>query len=359
MPAYFITGNDESGVKQYASTLASQLGAGLDEFSFDVIDGASASADESAERIQDVSNSLQSFPFFAGKKVVWFKNAACFSDSPAGKLDVIAEPLDALFAIATALLPESVDFIVSAPCADKRRGHFKRFSSGFVTTVIDLPTFGFNATEQDIVRWVQKQSRDYGLQLEHEAVVLLAARVGATPGQLRNELEKLMVASDAGNVSERLVATLVPTTRQGNVFEIGNAISKRNAKKAVLVLQRLFAQRESPIGVLLAGIVPTVRNLFIARELVDFYKIPTSDSRAAMGAIQRLPKEQTLHLPKKKDGTVNAYGLSLAVCDCENYTICELSRALRGCADANTNLIYGESDPEVVVQKTLVDIVTR
>lgn len=359
MPAFFITGNDENGVKLFASGLAAQLGAGLDEFSFDVIDGATSTADESADRIHETATSLQSYPFFAGKKVVWLKNAAFFSEGAAGKIDAVAAPLDALFAIATALLPESVDFILSAPVPDKRRSQFKRFSVGFQTTVIDLPTFGFNATEQDIVKWVSQQSRAFGINIEHEAAVLLAARVGALPGQLRNEMEKLAIAAQGTAVSERLVASLVPTTRQGNVFEMGHSISKRNAKRGVAVLQRLLEQKESPISILLAGIVPTVRSLFIARDLVDFEGVPSNDSKAAMSAIQRLPKDKTVHLPRKKDGNVNAYGLSLAAVDSANYSSEELARAMVTCADANVAMISGEADPEVEVQKTLVSIVGR
>lgn len=359
MATYFITGSDEAGVKREASALAAKVSAGLDEFGVDTIDGATGSFDESVARIEETAMSLQCYPFFGGRKVVWLKNATCFSDGPGGRPAEVSPALDALLAIATALLPSTVDFILSAPCPDKRRAHYKQFSQAFKTQVVDLPDFGFNSSEEDIVRWVLTQSREQNIALDDESAALLAARVGARPRQLLNEFEKLSIAGGEERISAQLVRSLVPATREGSVFEMGEAISRRDPKMAMQTLQTLFAQKESPVAILLASIVPTVRNLLAARELVEFYNIPHGDSGAAGNAIKRMSATDVAHLPKKKDGAVNSYGLGLAAARCTKYSLEELQSALEMCAETNISLISGECVPEVALQQTILEILSR
>src|SRR5262249_58403163 len=79
------------------------------------------------------------------------------------------------------------------------------------------------------------------------------------------------------------------------------------------LVRRLLDQVESAIGILLVAIVPTIRNLLLAKDLMERYRLPRPYSPFQfISAVNRLPGEATDHLPRKKDGSVNAYALGIA-----------------------------------------------
>ena len=60
-------------------------------------------------------------------------------------------------------------------------------------------------------------------------------------------------------------------------------------------------------------IVPTIRNLLLAKDLLERYRLPRPHSPFQfISAITGLPTEATDDLPRKKDGSINAYALGIA-----------------------------------------------
>ena len=55
--------------------------------------------------------------------------------------------------------------------------------------------------------------------------------------------------------------TLVPLTRAGVIFELGNALAAREVNSCFTLTEQLLKQGESAVGILLVAIVPTVRSL--------------------------------------------------------------------------------------------------
>ena len=62
---------------------------------------------------------------------------------------------------------------------------------------------------------------------------------------------------------------MVPLSRAGVIFELSNALSARDLELALTLVRRLLEQGESAVGILLAAIVPTIRNLLLAKDLME------------------------------------------------------------------------------------------
>ena len=152
----------------------------------------------------------------------------------------------------------------------------------------------------------------------------------------------------------------MPATRASGIFDVGNAISARDLPLALETLAQLFRQGEKGVGILLASIFPTVRNLLLVKDLLVRHKIqPPAEPHSFASTRTRLPPSATDHLPRKKDGTLNTYPLGLAARSCAHYTTAELRRAFRGCADANLQLVTTQVADDVVLARLLIGFMAR
>ena len=358
---HFLTGSDEAAVRKAALALAGELAPGADVFGLETIDGAVDTADAAAKCVQETIQSLLTLPFLNGTKLVWLKNASFFADSVAGRSESVIVAIERLCGILISGLPEGVSFLLSAPLADKRRAAFKSLSKLAATQVHDLPDLGFRGDEESIIQWMTARVRERNLQLDPDAIEILAARVGLDTLQLESELEKLETAfGRARRVSGDDVRILVPQTREGGIFDLSEAVARRNLSLALETLDQLFRQGERGIGILLAAIVPTVRNLLLVKDLLIRHKLPPpSQPQFFGGALKRLPTEATSHLPRKKDGTISAYSLGIAAINAAHYSLPELEDGFAACAAANQQLLSGSLTDDIVLARLLIQLLSR
>lgn len=353
---HFLSGSDDAAVKKAASELAARLAPGADAFGLEIIDGAVDTVDAAISRTREAMQSLSTWPFLGGTKLVWLKSATFLGDNVTGRSENVIAVVEQLCDLLDEGLPDGVTFLLSAPGADKRRAAYKRLSKVGDTNIHDKPSLGFGAGEEEIISWVMQQVRSRGLKISGEAVEVLASRVGLDSAQLHNELDKIETAfGPAHPVGERDVRELVPATRESGVFDIGNAISARNLPLALETLEQLFYQGEKGVGILLASIVPTVRNLLLAKSLLVRHKLrPPVEPQYFSGALAKLPPGETDFLPRKKDGTLNAYGLGVAAKSSVHYSLEELQCAFHGCAEANLQLITSQGAENVILVRLLI-----
>lgn len=359
--SYFVTGSDEAAVKKAAVALAAELAPGADAFGLETIDGAVDTVDAAAGKIHETTQALLTLPFLGGSKLVWLKSATFLADTVTGRSESVSDALENLCEILKNPLPEGVVFLISAPEPDKRRSAYKQLTKLCKTSLHDRPALGFGAGEDEVINWTAGKARARGLQISHEAVEALAARVGLDSGQLDNELDKLETAFGPGHAIEAVdVRALVPATRESGIFDIGNAIAARDLPLALETLSQLLRQGEKGVGILLASIVPTVRNLVLVKDLLSRHKLQPPAQPQYFGAtLNKLSAADIEHLPRKKDGTLNTYPLGIAARNSVHYTAAELHRAFQGCADANLQMVTSQASDEVVLTRLLAGFMTR
>jgi DNA polymerase-3 subunit delta len=214
--------------------------------------------------------------------------------------------------------------------------------------------------EEDAAALAREQARRHTLSLSDEALEIFTLSTGGDRRIMENELEKLdlYLGAQRREVTADDVRQLVPLSRAGIVFELGNAIAARDLSRAVAVLDQLLFQGETPIGIMLVAIIPTVRSLLLVKDLMARHRLSRPQQPFQFGkTLERLPAAATAHLPRKKDGTINAYALGLAAMHTQRYQTAELSVAFRACLDANVCLVTSSMEAEVVLGQLVIRII--
>ncbi len=353
-----VVGSDESEVKRIAQDLAAKLTpADTGEFGLEVIDGCADNAEQAAARVRDTIAALQTMPFFGGK-LVWLKNANCMADSPIGRAAGVQSALEELADVLQSGIPENVTFLLSATETDKRRSFYKTLTKLTDVQVIDRLDASRSGWEEEALDAVRSRVRARKLPLDEEALDLFVLLTGGDTRQVENELEKLeLYAGPNQRVTPEDVRRLVPLSRAGVIFELGNALAACDLNRALALVRRLLDQGETAIGILLVAIVPTIRNLLLAKDLMERNRMQRPSAPFTfISAVNRLPAEATAHLPRKKDGTVNAYALGIAAMNAHRFTSDRLIAGLEACLSANLQLVSSQLDHELVLTEIVVKL---
>lgn len=355
-----VVGSDESEVKRLARQYAVEMTppeAG--DMGCEVIDGVAENADQAVVRIHQTLDALLTLPFFGGDKLVWLKNANFLGDSVIGRSAGVVEALEKLTETLQTPLPNGVRFLLSATEIDKRRAFYKTLGKIAQLEVCDKLDASRAGWEEAAAEMVRAKAEQRGLRWKGDSLDLFVLQTGGDSRQIENELEKLDLYLGEGRreVTPDDVRLMVPASRAGVIFELGNALAARDLNQALALIDQLLFQGESAVGILLVAIIPTVRNLLLAKDLMVRHRL----SRPAApfhftGALNRLPAQATGHLPRKKDGSLNTYALGIAAMGAHRYELAELEQGLKACLEANVALVTSGLDSKTVLTELVVRI---
>jgi DNA polymerase-3 subunit delta len=345
-----------------AAELASNLtppGAG--DFGLEVIDGAADNADQAEARVRSAIEALQTLPFFGNAKVVWLKNVNFLGDDQKARSAAVQSVLEELSELIDSGFGPGITLLMSATDVDKRRAFYKALLKRAEVQVFDRLDAGRSGWEEEALEMVQQRANKRNLQFDDGALDLFVLLTGGDTRQIDNELEKIDTFLGKDRVANAgLVRELVPLSRAGVIFELGNALAARDLQLSLKLVRRLLDQGESAIGILLVAIVPTIRNLLLAKDLMERYRLPRPHSPFQfISAINRLPTEATDHLPRKKDGSINAYALGIAAQQAVRFETTQLIQAMRACLEANIQLVTTQLDHELILTEVVVKLLGR
>lgn len=354
--SYVFYGSDEGAAAAAADKAYAQLSEGTDEWGNEVIDGAVATVDEALSAISRTVSGLQMVNMFGGRKVIWLKGANFMGDTPQGtRSEAVQEGLDELLA-ALAHLPAETIFLLSATEMDKRRSFFKKLGTLAEVkefTKIDISRPGW---ESELSSMVLRMAKPYGITFDNAALDLFVHRVNESSRQIANELAKIDVylGPDRRKVTVQDVELMVAVSRNGIIFEISRAIENGSCQQAIRLVNEQLEHGEQAVAIMRAAIVPTVRNRFTARLLMDTYKPDIGNFRAFESAVNRLPAEAHKFIPRKKDGSLSCYGLFNAARSCGKLTLKKARRDLQACATADRQLVSTQLDTRDILHKLIV-----
>ncbi len=356
---YAVVGSDDVEVKHTAVELAETLKpADAGEFGLDTIDGAADNADQAAARIRSTIEALRTLPFFGGEKLVWLKNANFLGDDQKARSAAVQSALEELTETINAGLGSDITFLISAIDVDKRRSFYKSLAKRAELQIFDKLDSSRSGWEEEATEMVQARAKKRQLQFDNDALELFVLLTGGDTREIENELEKIdLFLGKERAVKVDLVRELVPLTRAGVIFDLSNALAERNLELALELVRRLLDQGESAIGILLVAILPTVRNLLLAKDLMERHRLSRPHAPFPfISAINRLPAEAIAHLPRKKDGTVNAYALGIAAQNAHRFSTAQLIAGMQACLAANLQLVTTQLDHELVLTEVVVKL---
>jgi DNA polymerase-3 subunit delta len=124
-----------------------------------------------------------------------------------------------------------------------------------------------------LTRWVYQRVREEGGQIDSLAAQALCAFVGDDLYQLHHEIQKLVSYTNAERpITEDDVQTLTPQARQASIFDLVDALGRRNGQQATRVYHDLLSMNEHPLAIL-GMITRQFRLLIQVKELAP--QLPT------------------------------------------------------------------------------------
>lgn len=360
MCSYVFFGSDEGAASAAALKKYAELAEGTDGWGNEQIDGAAATVDEAVSIIDRTISGLQMMNMFGGRKVIWLKGATFMGDSPQGtRSEAVQEALERLVSN-LGNLPADTLFLLSAAEMDKRRTFFKKLGQLAEMkefSKIDITKPGW---ESELATLTLRMAKERGMTFDNAALDLFVHRVNENTRQIANELDKLDVylGEARRKVTAEDVELMVAVSRNGVIFEISRAIENGNCRQAIRLVNEQLEHGEQGVTIMRAAIVPTVRNRFCARLLMDTYKPNTDNYRAFESALMKLPPEGRKLLPLKKDGTPSCYGLFNAARTVTRVPLKKARRDLQACADADRKLVSSGLEARDILHKLIVMLTT-
>lgn len=347
MSIYVVTGSDEGRVAEEATALFSEIiSPESDEFTNEVIEGVADNAEGAFQKCCQAIEALQTIGFFGGDKVVWLKGANFFGTDRSSEAERAVTGVQNLLDILQEGLPPGVKFLLSSGTINgvRRFGKWAKKSSDYrVFDKIDTSREGW---EDQVAPKVGRLLKSKGLMMQGEALDLFIQRAGAESRQISNEIDKLdlYLGEKRREVTIEDVTLMVSVSHKGVIWEISRAVERRNARRAIELVDSLLAKNENAVGIMKASVIPTVRNLFFAKLVASY------------GGINRAPAGVQAVLPKKKDGAVNTWGLKQASNGARNFTLPQLQSAMNDCLAADKALVTSGQDPRMVLHKLLIKL---
>ena len=158
---------------------------------------------------------------------------------------------------------------------EKERAEKIRETLGESCGIVELQ----QVSEEDASVWAQSQAAKSGMRLNAEAARELVDALGANMLSVESELEKLLLEASARGASEitiRDVETMVPAAKQRSVYELTDAISRKDAPAALALLGGLLNASDGEDAAI--GHVFTLAKTF--RQMVILNERQVKDQRA-------------------------------------------------------------------------------
>ncbi|MGL5018139.1 MAG: hypothetical protein ACRDBP_08410, partial [Luteolibacter sp.] len=130
-----------------------------------------------------------------------------------------------------------------------------------------------------------------------------------------------------------------------------------NAARAIQLIDQQLEADESAIGIMRASIIGVVRNLFMAKLIIERFKVPTGNYSAFSGGLNRLAESDRAWLPQKKDGSgVNVFPIFLAADNAKNFELAGLQHVMEATLKADQALVTTGLDHRLVLHRLIVEI---
>ncbi|MEO5889730.1 MAG: DNA polymerase III subunit delta [Ferruginibacter sp.] len=204
----------------------------------------------------DVVNACMRYPMFAEKQVVLLKEAQHMKDKDLERLEnYIERPLG------------STIFVVSykEKTLDKRtklsktiKKHGEIFNSEKVR-------------EYKLVEWVTDYLATQDFTMTVKAIRLLTEHLGNDLSRIVNELEKLTVnLGERRSITEDDIEKFVGVSKEYNVFELQDALSKKDLAKAIRIIQYFEGNpKAAPIQMVLPALYGYFSKLYAIFGMAD------------------------------------------------------------------------------------------
>lgn len=239
---YLLYGTEDYLKRQYRDKLKHALVEPDDTMNFSAYEGK----DINPKELIDLSETL---PFFKEKRMILVENSGFFKNS----CDDLAEYMSQV--------PESTCFVFVEEEVDKRSKLFKAaFRAG---SAVEFET----PKEDMLIRWILGRIQREGKKITQSVMQLFLSKTGSDMENIDKELEKLICYTlDKTEISAADVEAICTGQTENKIFEMIDAISAKNQKKALDLYYDLLALKEAPMRILFL-IARQFQNLLLIKSM--------------------------------------------------------------------------------------------
>lgn len=239
---YLLYGTEDYLKRQYRDKLKHALVEPDDTMNFSAYEGK----DINPKELIDLSETL---PFFKEKRMILVENSGFFKNS----CDDLAEYMSQV--------PESTCFVFVEEEVDKRSKLFKAASRAGSAVEFETPK------EDMLVRWILGRIQREGKKITQSVMQLFLSKTGSDMENIDKELEKLICYTlDKTEISAADVEAICTGQTENKIFEMIDAISAKNQKKALDLYYDLLALKEAPTRILFL-IARQFQNLLLIKSM--------------------------------------------------------------------------------------------
>lgn len=253
IPAFcLLLGKEDYLKRQFASMLSDRIVPDKDPMNFSEFSGEGKRAEELRNILSEIESISQTLPFFGERRLILCENTGFFKDSPEGFIDILKNASPTSF------------FIFREKSVDKRTAPYKYLKEhGFIESY-DLPP------ESELRAWISQKAKGMGLSFDSDALAEFLNRtahdraeiyrfnkdgkgayknkeVPALMDNINNELLKLLsYCQGDSTISLKKVTEITTPLQDEMIFNIINAIEKRDQKTALREYATLYSLKTSP-----------------------------------------------------------------------------------------------------------------
>ena len=239
---YLLYGTEDYLKRQYRDKLKHALVEPDDTMNFSAYEGK----DINPKELIDLSETL---PFFKEKRMILVENSGFFKNS----CDDLAEYMGQV--------PESTCFVFVEEEVDKRSKLFKAASRAGSAVEFETPK------EDMLIRWILGRIQREGKKITQSVMQLFLSKTGSDMENIDKELEKLICYTlDKTEISAADVEAICTGQMENKIFEMIDAISAKNQKKALDLYYDLLALKEAPMRILFL-IARQFQNLLLIKSM--------------------------------------------------------------------------------------------
>lgn len=224
-PFYLLYGPDEFRMERFLSRIReSFIPETARDFNLEICYGDEIGPD-------DIVNSARTIPFLASNRLIIVRRTEEFTSDQLDKfLPYLDDPS-----------PSTCLIFICSRTDFKRRFYKKIRSLGFAVNFSELK-------RNQIVPWIRRAGKELGLNIEAKACIYLQQVVGNRLRDLYSEMEKLQLRHGSGDIGEEHVRELAIHMRIYSIFELMDALSVKDRKESLSVLNRFLEEEDKRSG---------------------------------------------------------------------------------------------------------------
>ncbi|MDR2426961.1 MAG: DNA polymerase III subunit delta [Endomicrobium sp.] len=264
-PVYLFAGEESYLIDSCVKKINSILTA--DDLNKEVFYASDSSA-------EDILNAVQTLPFLSEKRMVIVKAVNKMKAADAERISgYLSNVIDTSCLIL--LYPDNYKKEGTA----KRKELINKCVSSESCVAVDCR----KQYENEVKEFIKSEFAARGKNVSYNAISTIIDENGVDLMNIENEIEKLCIYTgrDKKVITEEDIEQISGYTKEVSIYALGSEIESKNLKKAMFILEKLFAEGSDAV-MILSQISSAIRKLLNAKSMIEEKGMSNAETASAL-----------------------------------------------------------------------------